>query len=112
MYRIHRELLRKYLGLPNKLPKSLSLCYPDALVPVGYSYAKGPAEAPNRRVDLDNGYSIVAGTQMTVTVVVVPTPDVKRKSSAHRIHIVCPDCERLIPAGRYHQHVGTGGCKL
>ena len=34
-----------------------------------------------------------------------------RKTSFHRVFVVCPRCGREIPAGRYHMHEWTGGCK-
>ena len=35
---------------------------------------------------------------------------VKAKSSAHRLHVACPDCASWVPTGRLHQHVGTASC--
>lgn len=33
----------------------------------------------------------------------------KRKSSAHRCYVECPDCGAEVPAGRTHQHKCKGG---
>lgn len=45
-------------------------------------------------------------------VIVTPTvsPANGRKSSAHRIFVVCPACGQQIPFGRFHQHFGTHRC--
>lgn len=30
--------------------------------------------------------------------------------SGHRLYVVCPDCNAVIPVGRFHQHLGTKVC--
>ncbi len=54
-----------------------------------------------------------------MTVVIRPfVPSVKmttyghvKKSSAHRVMVICERCECEVPFGRYHQHYGSGSCK-
>jgi hypothetical protein len=81
---IHRKLLRQTLRLPDKLPREYANRFHAVEIPLGYEGRNG---------------SIIA------TVIVKPGSEKgTRKSSKHRIFVVCPTCNREIPAGRWHQH--------
>jgi hypothetical protein len=41
---------------------------------------------------------------------VTPTPTDRKNSSQHRIHVECPKCNKVIPAGRLMQHINTKTC--
>ena len=36
--------------------------------------------------------------------------DATNRVTEHRIFVICPECGREIPFGRYHQHTGTKTC--
>jgi len=63
------------------------------------------------------GYVVEPKKLIRLKVTVTPTPLMPTfngrpgKSSAHRIFVNCPNCYKLIPAGRTHNHVGSKTCK-
>jgi hypothetical protein len=52
--------------------------------------------------------AVIPGGPYTVKVV-KSEPVNRRKSSSHRVFLVCPICQRDLPTGRFHQH--RGACK-
>ena len=84
--RINRQRLHRTLGLPDKLPAEYSQIHYDVAC-----YAQSQDTSPNipcAEIHITASGSAAAG----------------RKSSKHRVFIKCK-CARLIPVGRYHQHV-------
>lgn len=114
--RIDRELLRESLGLPDKIPADFQHTYENATVPLGRKYIDCEQGTPRSFRSYQGGWVRPAPeTMMRCKVVVKPAPHsapVTRriKSSAHRVFVVCPHCAQEIPAGRWHQHVGTKKC--
>ena len=82
--------LREMLCGKDKMPLSFCGTFEDVAVPAGY------------------------GTEIALVATVIVEKGIQRnnrKSSKHRVFLVCPNCGKTIPAGRIKQHFGTGNCQ-
>jgi len=76
------SMLRKAIGLGNKIPKGHYDLYKNVNVPIGYQCSETPF-----------GY-ICANVIVTAS----------NPHRGHRVFIVCPHCHNAISAGRLGQH--------
>lgn len=95
---IHVPTLRRVLTGADKIPADLV-----EMAPIQAAVIFGP----DRRY-MANGYR-----EGVFTARIVPQHDtVHRKPSGHRIQVKCPTCGVWVPAGRLHQHEGSGRCTI
>jgi|SRR5262245_20867067 len=106
---IDRIALRMKLGLPERIPADYTAYFTAVECPTWYWRALRQHPLDAERWLANPQIAVIADVIVKVS---------KRwmrngkwiKTSKHRVFVVCPNCEREIPAGRWHQHVGSETC--
>lgn len=79
---------------------------------LGFKNSKMPADFSRvfACVELRSRWPDCIAYKGPVIVTVSTTPKNGRKSSVHRVFVVCPCCKTYVPFGRFHQHFLTKTC--
>lgn len=84
------------------------------LTTVGIKGGKLPADMHKEFHPVYLNVMLADGTTTTIetAVTIYPSrsPMLRESNRAHRVYVVCPDCECEIPAGRLKQHCGSKAC--